>query len=172
LFFMGDDHLSSRPFHFFSDYEGEIAEAIRANRPREAENFGGFPQGARPEDIADPNDPATFTRSKVAWDQADTPEASEWRRFLADLLAVRKKHIVPRLAGAEGYAGSVVPSEDTSIFIDWRMPGGLLRLRANLSQETRNLDDRLGQLVYASGSDTYSNSLEARSTRLYIEHPV
>jgi maltooligosyltrehalose trehalohydrolase len=172
LFFMGDDHLSSRPFHFFSDYEGEIAEAIRANRPREAENFGGFPRGMRPEDIADPNDRATFTRSKVAWDQADTPDASEWRRFLADILAVRKKHIVPRLADAEGYAGSVLPSEDTSIFIDWRLPGRLLRLRANLSPDPRDLDGRLGQIVYATGFHTHGDRLEAWSTRLYIEPRV
>ena len=172
LFFMGDDHLSSRPFHFFSDYEGEVADAIRANRPREAENFGGFPPGMRPEEIADPNDRGAFTRSKVAWDQADTHEASEWRRFLPDLLAVRKKHIVPRLAGAGGHAGAVVPSEDTSIFIDWRLPGGLFRLRANLSQETRDLDECLGQLVYASGPHTHGNCLEAWSTRLYIEPPA
>jgi maltooligosyltrehalose trehalohydrolase len=167
LFFMGDDHLSSRPFHFFSDYEGEIAEAIRANRPREAENFGGFPQGMRPEDIADPNDRATFTRSKLAWDQAQTPEVSEWQMFLAGLLAVRKEHVVPRLADAEGYAGSVVPSKDTSIFVDWRLPGGLLRLRANLSPEPLDLDGRLGRLVYATGDRDQANRLEAWSTNLY-----
>ncbi|MCJ8056914.1 malto-oligosyltrehalose trehalohydrolase [Shinella curvata] len=172
LFFMGDDHLSNRPFHFFSDYEGEIAEAIKANRPREAENFGGFPPGVRPEDIADPNDRATFTRSKIAWDQTHTPEVSDWKILLAVLLAVRKKHVLPCLTGAEGYAGTVIPSEDSLIFIDWRMPGRMLRLRANLSQEPRDLDARLGQLVYATGSHTHGNSLEAWSTRLYIQPPA
>lgn len=169
LFFMGDDHLSIRPFHFFSDYNGEIAEAIRANRPREAENFGGFPSGMRPQDIADPNDRATFTRSKIGWDEADTSEASEWREFLLDLLAVRKKHTIPCLNRAGGYAGWVVPSEDTSIFVDWRLPGGLLRLRANLSHETRDLDAGLGQLVYATGDRHQANRLEAWSTHLYID---
>jgi 1,4-alpha-glucan branching enzyme len=183
---MGDDHLSSRPFHFFSDYDGEIADAIRANRPREAERFGGFPRGMRPEDIADPNDRATFTRSKVAWDHAHTPEVSEWQIFLADLLAVRKKHVVPCLAGAEGYASSVVPSEDTSVFIDWRMPGGLLRLRANLSQESQistpasaNSSTRLGLIRSATASkigrparrSTALSKRGRRSSRSSRAHP-
>lgn len=122
----------------------------------------------RPEDIADPNDRATFTRSKVSWDEAETSEASEWQRFLRRLLEARKKHIVPRLVGAEGYAGSVVASEETSIFVDWRLPGGLLRLRANLSPEPRHLDGRLGQIVYATGERDQGNWLEAWSTHLYI----
>ena len=168
LLFMGDDHLSSRPFHFFSDYEGEIAEAIRANRPREAENFGGFPRGMRPEDIADPNDRATFIASKLAWEEAGVAEASEWQRYVTELLAVRKKHIVPRLTGAEGYAGSVVSSKDSSIFIDWRLPGGMLRLRANLSEDPCDLGAALGQIVYPVASHTHANRLDAWSTRLYL----
>jgi len=39
---MGDDHLLLRPFNFFSDYSGDVADAVRENRPKEAARSAAF----------------------------------------------------------------------------------------------------------------------------------
>lgn len=166
LFFMGDDHLSNRPFHFFADYEGEIAEAIATNRPREAENFGGFPEGAGPQDVPCAVDPEAFLRSKIDWSDADRIEAREWATFIQALLRIRMRHIVPLLGHARGYAGRVVASADRAVFIDWTLAdGAVLSLRANLSGNTERLDD---SLTSRNDFATADDRLAPWSTRAFL----
>ncbi len=168
LFFMGDDHLSTRAFHFFSDYDGELAKAVADNRPKEAENFGGFPNGSGPEDIPDPNDVKTFIRSRLEWDDAEAAEGVAWGAFLKLLLHVRRTVVVPLLADAKGNAGTVVKSEPDAVFVDWSCGGQVLRLRANPSEHVRRLDGDLGRLVYPTEREVLPGILEPWSTHLYI----
>ncbi|MGH2875652.1 MAG: alpha-amylase family glycosyl hydrolase, partial [Solirubrobacteraceae bacterium] len=61
LLFMGEEYGELAPFQFFSDHiDSEIAEATREGRRREFAEFAGFGGG-----IPDPQDPATFERSKL-----------------------------------------------------------------------------------------------------------
>ncbi|MDM9627655.1 malto-oligosyltrehalose trehalohydrolase [Rhizobium sp. S152] len=150
MMFMGDEHLSLRPFHFFSDYHGQIAKAIRENRPKEAENFGGIPSGKSAADIADPNNMSTFVNSKVNWDEAASEGAIAWAEFIRKLLALRKESIVPLLESAKGYAGSIVEAPDQCLFIDWQFGHKKLHLRANLSDTEVALVTRLGDIIYST----------------------
>jgi maltooligosyltrehalose trehalohydrolase len=60
---MGEEHGEPAPFQFFSDHiDEEIATATREGRRRE---FAAFAQFAG-EEIPDPQDPATFARSKLS----------------------------------------------------------------------------------------------------------
>src|SRR5262249_37417149 len=88
LLFMGEEQESRTPFQFFTDYTGDLARAVRDGRRSEFKTFKGF--GAQ--DIPDPNDSATFERSRIAPGEHPT---SLYRR----LLALRHLAIVPRLPG-------------------------------------------------------------------------
>ena len=61
LLFMGEEYDESHPFQFFTDHiDPVIADATRAGRRREFARFAAFAG----HDVPDPQDPATFARSK------------------------------------------------------------------------------------------------------------
>jgi maltooligosyltrehalose trehalohydrolase len=61
MLFMGEEYGETAPFQFFSDHiDKRIADATREGRRREFAAFAEFE-----EDIPDPQDPATFERSKL-----------------------------------------------------------------------------------------------------------
>ena len=85
MLFMGEEYGEPAPFQFFSDHiDEEIATATRDGRRRE---FAAFAEFAG-EEVPDPQDPATFERSKL------TRERDE---ALADLFArlLRARHRLP-----------------------------------------------------------------------------
>ena len=62
MIFQGEEHGERAPFQFFSDHiDGEFADATREGRRREFATFAEF-SGA---EVPDPQDPATFERSKL-----------------------------------------------------------------------------------------------------------
>ena len=86
MLFMGEDYGESAPFQFFSDHiDPEIAQATREGRREEFARFAGFDK----EEVPDPQDPATFERSKLTR-QVD-PQV---RELYSKLLAAR--HELPR----------------------------------------------------------------------------
>jgi maltooligosyltrehalose trehalohydrolase len=78
MLFMGEEHGEPAPFQFFSDHiDPEIAEATREGRKREFAAFAAF----LGEDVPDPQDEATFRRSKLTR-QADPDVVALYRRLL------------------------------------------------------------------------------------------
>ena len=77
LLFQGEEYGETAPFQYFTDHiDPAIAEATRAGRKREFERFTAFG-----EDVPDPQDEATFERSKL--------DARPAEPFLAELLRLR-----------------------------------------------------------------------------------
>ena len=63
LLFMGEEHDERAPFQFFSDHDDpEIADATREGRRREFAAFAAFAG----EEVPDPQDAATFERSRIS----------------------------------------------------------------------------------------------------------
>src|SRR3954451_9365979 len=84
LLFMGEEYGEQRPFQFFTDHTDPlIADATREGRRREFARFAGFSA----EDVPDPQDPATFERSKRDPSGGDP----ELLRLYADLLRLRRE---------------------------------------------------------------------------------
>src|SRR5262249_3965614 len=82
LLFMGEEYGETAPFQFFTDHDDPaIADATRVGRRHEFARFSAF-QG----EVPDPQDPATFERSKLRPGTGD----DELRAFYADLLALRR----------------------------------------------------------------------------------
>ncbi|MDQ6744012.1 MAG: malto-oligosyltrehalose trehalohydrolase [Candidatus Dormibacteraeota bacterium] len=84
MLFMGEEWGASTPFLFFSDHrDPRIARATSRGRVEEFKAFGW-----RPEDVPDPQAPASFERSKLDWSEiARDPHRSllEWYRALIRL---------------------------------------------------------------------------------------
>ncbi|HEX4504857.1 MAG TPA: malto-oligosyltrehalose trehalohydrolase, partial [Alphaproteobacteria bacterium] len=55
LIFMGDELGSTAPFLFFTDFHGDLADAVREGRRREFAKFPAFSDPAQREKIPDPN---------------------------------------------------------------------------------------------------------------------
>jgi maltooligosyltrehalose trehalohydrolase len=82
LLFMGEEYGETAPFQFFTDHDDPaIAEATRAGRRREFVRFSGFAG-----ELPDPQDPATFERSKLHPEAGD----GELRAFYAGLIRLRR----------------------------------------------------------------------------------
>lgn len=121
LLFMGEEWDSRTPFHFFCDYEGALADAVREGRRKEFP----CPAGA---DFADPTAHETFAASKLDW--AD----SGHNALVKKLLAVRRAEIVPRLSGPVSAAYDV--RVERALRVQWVLADGAgLTLTANLSDE-------------------------------------
>jgi maltooligosyltrehalose trehalohydrolase len=79
LLFMGEEYGEQRPFQFFTDHiDPAIATATREGRRREFAAFSSFSG----EEIPDPQDPATFERSKLRPERGDPALTDFYRRIL------------------------------------------------------------------------------------------
>src|SRR5215208_5397166 len=91
MLFQGEETGESAPFQFFSDHiDAEIADATREGRRREFAAFASFGR-----EVPDPQDPATFERSKLT----RAGEPAGMRELYTAALALRRE-----LAGEEAEA--------------------------------------------------------------------
>jgi 1,4-alpha-glucan branching enzyme len=119
------------PFLFFCDFAGDLANAVREGRRREFARFPAFASPDARERIPDPLAIETFERSNIvpAVEQPDPAIAALYQQ----LLDLRRREIVPRLAGANPFAARY-RSEGRALSVDWDLPGGGgLMLIANLA---------------------------------------
>jgi maltooligosyltrehalose trehalohydrolase len=86
MLFMGEEWGASTPFQFFSSHpEPELARATAEGRKKEFADHGWDA-----DEIPDPQDPQTFQRSKLDWNEADAGEHAQLRRIYRDLIALRR----------------------------------------------------------------------------------
>jgi maltooligosyltrehalose trehalohydrolase len=92
MLFMGEEYAASTPFQFFSSHpEPELAKATAEGRKAEFAEHGWDA-----DEIPDPQDPQTFQRSKLNWDEVGSGEHARLHRLYRDLIALR--HSDPDLA--------------------------------------------------------------------------
>jgi maltooligosyltrehalose trehalohydrolase len=84
IMFQGEEWASASPFLYFTDHaDPRLASAVREGRRREFAAFGWDPA-----QVTDPQDPATFNRSKLDWSELEAPahrHILEWYRALIEL---------------------------------------------------------------------------------------
>ncbi|OKH85411.1 malto-oligosyltrehalose trehalohydrolase [Mycobacterium sp. ST-F2] len=86
MLFMGEEWGASTPFQFFSSHpEPELARATAEGRKAEFADHGWAA-----DDIPDPQDPATFLRSKLDWDEVGTGEHARLLQLYRDLITLRR----------------------------------------------------------------------------------
>jgi maltooligosyltrehalose trehalohydrolase len=132
LLFMDEEFGSDQPFLFFTDYTGDLANAVREGRRREFARFASFSDEKRRAQIPDPNAPETFAASSPPTDSAAQPDAHErldWMHFYKSALTVRAKLITPRIAHAKALGATVLsaPGHDgdaNAVLARWRLGDG------------------------------------------------
>jgi maltooligosyltrehalose trehalohydrolase len=149
LLFMGEEWGARTPFPFFCDFQGGLADAVRQGRRREY----GWAYAKYPDDVPDPLAPSTFRSAVLNWDAREAGDGAKRLAIVRELLSIRRREIMPRLAGA--CFGSATASEDGVLAADWRMgDGATLRLLANLSPSpiAEKLPETPGTLIWGSAT--------------------
>ena len=132
LLFMGEEFAASSPFLFFCDFAPPLGDAVARGRREEFQRFDRFRDPAPRADIPAPGDAATFERSKLRWAELQQDPHARWHALYRRLLALRRREIVPRLAGMRpgghhAVAGRVVQ-------VEWVLGDrSCLRLAANFA---------------------------------------
>lgn len=126
LMFMGEEWGTERPFPFFCDFTGDLAEAIRQGRKREFGEFAGF-HGEIPDALS----METFRSAKRDWSERARPEHRAFLTETQRLLDLRARRIGPllrsRFLGADG------GMEDKAAWVTWRFEGGTMTMLLNPS---------------------------------------
>lgn len=149
LLFMGEEYGETRPFLFFTDFQGELAIAVREGRRREFAAFGGF-GGTQ---VPDPNAFETFANSRLDWSKLDDEAGRQHLQRFRQLLELRHRHIVPLLATPVSNAGQVVAVEGQAIAVDWNFGSATLQLRLNLADAAARLPAAKGAAIFADPVD-------------------
>ncbi len=121
LLFMGEEYDETAPFQFFADFQDPaLKKAVSEGRRSEFKDFDFH-------EVPDPEDPATFERSKLTWaNGAVNRDMLEWYR---GLLQLRKQYVMAgeRTADAQ-YADDVltlqVPARDPQLLVQAALQRG------------------------------------------------
>ena len=87
MLFMGEEWGASTPWQFFTSHpEPELGAATAQGRIDEFARMGWDPDA-----VPDPQDPATFLRSKLDWSERDRPAHRELLELYRELIALRHR---------------------------------------------------------------------------------
>jgi malto-oligosyltrehalose trehalohydrolase len=168
MLFMGEEWQSGSPFLFFCDFGAELATAVRDGRRQEFARFAAFRDPAMRARIPDPLSERTFLDSKLDWEHLAQPAHALTLRWYQDLLAVRRRHIVPLLPALRG-AGEYRVIAPGAVLLCWRGGGRELTIAANLRAEpSSGFPDLRGQLLWQEGLAGQADRLRAWSLRCFL----
>ncbi len=86
MLFQGEEWGATTPFQYFTDHhDPALAAAVRDGRRQEFAAFGWDPQ-----QVPDPQDAATFTRSKLDWDELHRAPHADLLTWYRTLIALRR----------------------------------------------------------------------------------
>ncbi len=174
MLFMGEEFAASSPFLYFCDFSGDLARAVTEGRRNEFSRFARFADPAARSLIADPNEEATFARSKLAWEERTFPTHAAWLALYRHLLGIRRATLVALLPQAGSGAATVQGSGLLGVTWPLGTPEGRghLNLLANLAGDWAAVPDLpAGSVIYDSHPDAVSALRPAWSVRVSIERP-
>ncbi|MCJ1887123.1 malto-oligosyltrehalose trehalohydrolase [Pseudomonas sp. LA21] len=130
MLFMGEEWGERRPFLYFTDFQGELAQAVTRGRRAEFRQFSRFSEADAAARIPDPNDAQTFEKSRPRPEHGD----AAWREHYRHLLELRHRWLVPRLPGSR--ALDAQPLGERALSAKWRLgDGSLWRIDLNLGPD-------------------------------------
>ncbi|MGH8932922.1 MAG: malto-oligosyltrehalose trehalohydrolase [Egibacteraceae bacterium] len=140
MLFQGEEWGASSPFQYFTDHEDpKLGQAVSDGRRREFAHFGWDPV-----QVPDPQDPATFERSKLDWAEPAKDSHAALLAWYRELIALRKR--IPTLT--DGRLDRVEVSFDEAA--GWLVRGPVT-VAVNLGEDLRGVPVSPGaRLVAAS----------------------
>jgi maltooligosyltrehalose trehalohydrolase len=145
LLFMGQEYDEAAPFQFFTSYgDPALVEAVRKGRREEFRDFAW-------DEVPDPQEPATFERSKLHWDQVI--EDNDTLTWYQELIALRKQYVMGSErtchADADGAVVTMqVPAAEPRIQVAVNFSGNELPETSGWDRVMYVADDRYAVGVY------------------------
>ena len=130
MLFMGEEYGASTPWQFFTSHpEPDLGKATAEGRIKEFERMGWDPDV-----VPDPQDPETFTRSKLNWAEASEGDHARLLDLYRELIALRRS--TPDLTDG-GFADTAVDFSEDECWLLLRRGGTEVAL--NFSAEARTV---------------------------------
>jgi maltooligosyltrehalose trehalohydrolase len=140
MLFMGEEWAAATPFQFFTSHpEPELGKATAEGRIAEFEQMGWDPSV-----VPDPQDPATFERSRLDWSELDTGRHAVLLEIYRRLATLRRS--LPELTDPAFGDLAAAADEATRVFTLRR--SGLL-LAVNFGDTAASLPAS-GELLFAT----------------------
>lgn len=132
LLFMGEESAAPEPFLFFTDYTGELAQAVTEGRRKEFADFSSFNSISQGPEIPDPNLLSTFSHARPSLPGVDDGQRNNMLALYQELLRIRHQSIIARLPGTQSLGAHVLAAG--AVAAHWRMgDGSVLNITLNLS---------------------------------------
>ncbi|KIA71975.1 malto-oligosyltrehalose trehalohydrolase [Arthrobacter sp. MWB30] len=126
MLFMGEEFGASTPWQFFTSHpEPDLGKATAEGRIKEFERMGWDPAV-----VPDPQDPETFERSKLKWEEAGEGDHARLLRLYRDLAQLRRK--TPELVDG-GFGDTSVEFDDAEQWL--QMSRGRIRVVCNFGED-------------------------------------
>ncbi len=124
MLFQGEEWGATTPFLYFTDHpDPELGRAVSEGRKTEFESFGWDPAS-----IPDPQDPNTYERSKLDWQEAEVSPHAELLEWHRELIRLRKRF--PELSDCDLDGVTTFFDEDQRALI---MQRGAITVACNFS---------------------------------------
>jgi maltooligosyltrehalose trehalohydrolase len=154
MLFMGEEWGASTPWQFFTSHpEAELGRIVAEGR------IGEFARmGWNRDEVPDPQDPATFRRSKLDWSEPGAGDHATLLALYRDLIALRRS--VPELTDDRFGSLRAQFDEDSGWF---RLDRGAISIVVNFAETATKLPDQSEVLLTTSRAPDH---LDARSVAI------
>ena len=143
MLFMGEEWGETRPFTFFCDFHGALADAVRKGRRGEFEVTHGVYDQPPP----DPLSEQTFLDSKIDWTKLSQAVSAQRRKLIRRLLECRTRYVMPLLANL-GIWSADAAVDGSVLSARWRFDCGVLYCKANLGDHPALADPPPGKAIW------------------------
>jgi maltooligosyltrehalose trehalohydrolase len=141
MLFQGEEWAASSPFQYFTQHsDEELGKAVSEGRRSEFVDFGWHPH-----DVPDPQDPGTFERSKLRWDELDQTPHEEIFCWYRDLIRLRRSS--PSLVDGRMEVVQTSYAQDAGWICVQR---GAVVVVCNLSERSQCVPTPAGRVALAS----------------------
>lgn len=136
LLFMGEEWGEVRPFTYFTDFDGDLGQAVREGRRREFRKWPEFHDAQTRESIPDPNAPGTMQAAVLDWETRHGSDGARRLAYVRRLLDTRAREIMPRLKELRAGSEDVTAIADRAFAVAWPFADGTrLRCVASFEEE-------------------------------------
>ncbi|CAB4690613.1 MAG: malto-oligosyltrehalose trehalohydrolase [Actinobacteria bacterium] len=150
MLFQGEEWAAGTPFQFFTSHpEPELGRATAEGRIAEFERMGWDPSV-----VPDPQDPATFERSRLDWSEAESGRGARMLQVYRDLAALRRSW--PQLTDPSFERTSCEVDEAARLLV---LDRGDLRIVVNMADTATSYAAPGARLLFetVSGADLHDD---------------
>lgn len=126
MLFMGQEWAATTPFLFFTDHHDELGALVTAGRRSEFASFPEFSDAEGEMQIPDPQAEATFTRSKLRWEELQEKVHAQVLALYRECLRWRRQIPLLRGGGRRGWRVERLPQDLIALHYDGEVRGHTL----------------------------------------------